>query len=164
MAERGDELSLVTQNIDDLHERAGTSRVIHMHGELLDGAARCEGVRARRRDLACQIACPACAADGQHASARRLVRRDPATHGRDPVQLLRSADLFVAIGTSGAGPSCRPASCAQAGAPDRQTCEIDLEPSDNAELTRTHRGVSRWSPRLDRIALLAMTESAGADR
>src|ERR1700712_4273348 len=35
LAARGDELILVTQNIDDLHERAGSRRVIHMHGELL---------------------------------------------------------------------------------------------------------------------------------
>src|SRR5690606_28803971 len=34
-AELGDDLVLVTQNIDDLHERAGSTRVIHMHGELL---------------------------------------------------------------------------------------------------------------------------------
>src|SRR5579862_1950394 len=39
LAARGGELTLVTQNIDDLHERAGSRRVIHMHGELLK--ARC---------------------------------------------------------------------------------------------------------------------------
>jgi NAD-dependent SIR2 family protein deacetylase len=39
LAERGGNLTLVTQNIDDLHERAGSKRVIHMHGELLK--ARC---------------------------------------------------------------------------------------------------------------------------
>src|ERR1700722_18608370 len=41
VAERGGSLTLVTQNIDDLHERAGSEQVIHMHGELLK--ARCAG-------------------------------------------------------------------------------------------------------------------------
>jgi NAD-dependent deacetylase len=39
LAERGGSLALVTQNIDDLHERAGSRRVIHMHGELRRRAA-----------------------------------------------------------------------------------------------------------------------------
>jgi NAD-dependent deacetylase len=39
LAERGGNLFLCTQNIDDLHERAGSQRVVHMHGELLK--ARC---------------------------------------------------------------------------------------------------------------------------
>ena len=40
---RGGHLTLVTQNIDDLHERAGSRRIIHMHGELLK--ARCGGLQ-----------------------------------------------------------------------------------------------------------------------
>ena len=46
LARQGGELTLVTQNIDDLHERAGSQRVLHMHGELLK--ARCRSVRRRR--------------------------------------------------------------------------------------------------------------------
>ena len=46
LAERGGHLTLVTQNIDDLHERAGSRRVIHMHGELLK--ARCGGCNTVR--------------------------------------------------------------------------------------------------------------------
>ena len=39
----GDDLLVVTQNIDDLHERAGSTRVLHMHGELLSALCRaCE--------------------------------------------------------------------------------------------------------------------------
>ena len=36
LAQRGGGLTLVTQNVDDLHERAGSKSVIHMHGELLN--------------------------------------------------------------------------------------------------------------------------------
>ena len=101
LAERGDELTLVTQNIDDLHERAGTSRVTHMHGELLKArCAHCEGVHPWRRDLAVSDPCPACAQTGH-------MRPHVVWFGEIPLAMdaiqsrLRSADLFVAIGTSG---------------------------------------------------------------
>ena len=52
LAERGGSLTLVTQNIDDLHERAGSAGVIHMHGELLKArCGRCEVVRPWLDDL-----------------------------------------------------------------------------------------------------------------
>jgi NAD-dependent deacetylase len=133
LAERGDELTLVTQNIDDLHERAGTSRVTHMHGELLKArCAHCEAVHPWRRDLAVSDPCPACAQTGH-------MRPHVVWFGEIPLAMdaiqsrLRSADLFVAIGTSGA---VYPAAgfVAQAGALGIATCEINLEPSDNAEL------------------------------
>src|SRR6476469_6695072 len=57
----GDDLLVVTQNIDDLHERAGSTRVLHMHGELL--SALCLACRSRVRwhdDLADLPPCPRC--------------------------------------------------------------------------------------------------------
>jgi NAD-dependent deacetylase len=133
LAEHGDELTLVTENIDDLHERAGTSRVTHMHGELLKTrCAHCEGVRPWRWDLAESDRCPGCGQCGH-------MRPHVVWFGEIPLEMdaiqgsLRSADLFVAIGTSGA---VYPAAgfVAQAGALGITTCEINLEPSDNAEL------------------------------
>ena len=54
LAARGGQLMLVTQNIDDLHERAGSRRVLHMHGELLQASClACEAVSAWREDLGC---------------------------------------------------------------------------------------------------------------
>src|SRR5271156_3692533 len=65
LAERGDQLTLVTQNIDDLHERARALRVIHMHGELLKArCTRCEAVSPWRRDLAVSDPCPVCGQSG----------------------------------------------------------------------------------------------------
>ena len=56
---RGGHLTLVTQNIDDLHERAGSRRVIHMHGELLKARCRnCGSVRLRSKDLRLAEVCP----------------------------------------------------------------------------------------------------------
>jgi len=133
LAERGGELTLVTQNIDDLHERAGSQRVIHMHGELLK--ARCLGCAAVspwRDDLGGAHACPACKAAG-------ALRPHVVWFGEIPLHMeeisaaLNRADRFVAIGTSG---SVYPAAgfVAQARALGLGTCEINLEPSDNAHL------------------------------
>src|SRR5271166_5557714 len=61
LCSRGGHLTLVTQNIDDLHERAGSRRVIHMHGELLKArCVSCESVRLWADDLPPTELCPAC--------------------------------------------------------------------------------------------------------
>ncbi len=130
---RGGELTLVTQNIDDLHERAGSHCVIHMHGELLKARClRCAAVRPWRDDLGEASACPACEAVG-------ALRPHVVWFGEVPLLMeeiaasLARADRFVAIGTSG---SVYPAAgfVAEARAIGLRTCEINLEPSDNAHL------------------------------
>ncbi len=102
LAERGGSLTLVTQNIDDLHERAGSRRVIHMHGELLKArCGACEAVRPWLDDLTVTHACPDCGRTG-------TMRPHVVWFGEMPLALdlidraLRKAELFVAIGTSGA--------------------------------------------------------------
>jgi NAD-dependent deacetylase len=130
---RGGHLTLVTQNIDDLHERAGSRRVIHMHGELLK--ARCENcgdVSVWSEDLAPSDVCPNCGRPGG-------LRPHVVWFGEMPMSMdlidraLRNADLFVAIGTSGA--VCPAAGfVAEARAYGLRTCEINLEAADNADL------------------------------
>jgi NAD-dependent deacetylase len=138
LAARGDELTLVTQNIDDLHERAGARRVTHMHGELLKArCAHCEAVHPWLRDLAVSDHCPDCRRSGH-------MRPHVVWFGEIPLAMdaiqsrLGSADLFVAIGTSGA---VYPAAgfVAQAVALGIDAREINLEPSDNAELFDARR-------------------------
>jgi NAD-dependent deacetylase len=92
---------IVTQNIDDLHERAGSRNLIHMHGELLKARCiACATVCAWRRDLAIAHQCPAC-----ERSAR--LRPHVVWFGEMPLGLetiyaaLAACDLFMAIGTSG---------------------------------------------------------------
>ena len=130
---RGDQLMLITQNIDDLHERAGSQRVIHMHGELLQARClACHAVSVWREDLGAGEACPHC-----HALGR--LRPNVVWFGEMPLHMgeiedaLALADLFVAIGTSG---SVYPAAgfvqeVRSKGVP---TCELNLEPSDNAHM------------------------------
>lgn len=95
------ELLIVTQNVDDLHERAGATRMLHMHGELLSAlCARCGDRRAHAGDMPPGTACAACGAPA--------VRPDIVFFGEMPYQMERieraiaAADLFVSIGTSGA--------------------------------------------------------------
>jgi NAD-dependent deacetylase len=127
----GRAITLVTQNIDDLHERAGARRVIHMHGELLKArCAACDAQRRQESDLAAAETCPECGRAG-------TLRPHVVWFGEAPLFMeeiyaaLRAADLFVAIGTSG---SVYPAAgfVAEARSYGVRTCEINLEPSDNA--------------------------------
>src|SRR5262249_49899946 len=58
-------LVLITQNIDDLHERAGSQNLIHMHGELLKSRCQvCERVQACREDLGTRTVCAGCGCTG----------------------------------------------------------------------------------------------------
>ncbi len=125
---------VVTQNIDDLHERAGSRNLVHMHGELLK--ARCEGcgdVCACDYDLGENIACPTCAADGS-------LRPHVVWFGEMPLEMERiyealdDCSLFLSIGTSG---NVHPAAgfvqhvrLAGVG----HTVELNLEPSEGAPL------------------------------
>ena len=95
------DLLIVTQNVDDLHERAGAKRVLHMHGEHLN--AWCTACDTRSRWRTTLIERPPCAACGE-----RALRPDVVWIGEMPYRMgdinaaLREADLFVSIGTSGA--------------------------------------------------------------
>ena len=119
---------LVTQNVDSLHERAGSKRLIHMHGQLESGWCLACGQRfAWQGQMGQGAACPQCAEVGS-------VRPDIVWFGEMPYEMdrieaaLMDADLFVSIGTSGAVyPAAGFVQTARyAGA---RTVEINLEPS-----------------------------------
>lgn len=131
LAAEGGDLFLCTQNIDDLHERAGSRRLLHMHGELLKArCTRCGAVHDWRADLGIATRCPGCGRAGG-------LRPDVVWFGEMPRGLdaieeaIAVSDLFVAIGTSG---SVWPAAgfVEMARAAGVRTAEINLEPSDNA--------------------------------
>ena len=124
-------VSLVTQNIDDLHERGGSADVIHMHGEILSAlCASCGHRWSWRVEMSPTDTCPACASAG-------TVRPDIVWFGEVPYHMDRiyadlvACDLFVAIGTSG---QVYPAAgfVQEARAAGAETLEINLEASDVA--------------------------------
>jgi len=96
------ELLIVTQNVDDLHERAGAKRVLHMHGELNSvWCLACDTRMPWMGPLGDGPACPKCGVVGR-------LRPDIVWFGEMPYEMdridraLMGADLFVSIGTSGA--------------------------------------------------------------
>lgn len=91
---------LITQNVDDLHERAGSEGVLHMHGELLRArCSDCGHVWTAPRAMSPEDECPRC--------FRAVTRPDVVWFGEEPyhmdeiTRLARSADIFVVIGSSG---------------------------------------------------------------
>jgi NAD-dependent deacetylase len=101
-AEWPGELLLITQNVDDLHERAGSKRLIHMHGEVRKGwCLACDQRFLWDGSMGEESACPSCGVTG-------VMRPDIVWFGEMPYEMdriedaLRSCDLFVSIGTSGA--------------------------------------------------------------
>lgn len=130
--EHGGDVLTVTQNIDVLHEAAGTVNLIHMHGELTRAlCAGCGTSTPWSEDLSVEIACQACGAAS--------MRPDVVWFGEMPREMdriyeaLQACDLFISIGTSG---SVYPAAgfVAEARASGAHTVELNLEPSDGATL------------------------------
>jgi NAD-dependent deacetylase len=120
-AGRGDFL-LVTQNVDDLHERAGSRDVLHMHGELRKlRCAVCDAVNVWEVDAGVETACSVCGRAG-------AMRPDIVWFGEMPYHMerigaaLAGADVFCAIGTSG---TVYPAAgFAAAAARNRRGCDL----------------------------------------
>ena len=123
------EFLLVTQNVDDLHERAGSRRLVHLHGELMRALCRACGTSAAWEvDLGAKSICPSCAVRGR-------LRPDIVWFGEMPYRMdevyaaLERCGTFVAIGTSGVVyPAAGFVEAARAGGAAR-TIEVNLEPS-----------------------------------
>jgi NAD-dependent deacetylase len=127
-----------SQNVDDLHERAGSRNLLHMHGELLRALCLdCQASAAWHQDLGPDASCPGCGALGS-------LRPDIVWFGEMPYRMnevyaaLAGCDLFLAVGTSGqvypAAGFVREASAAGA-----RTVELNLEPSAVSSLFAERR-------------------------
>lgn len=133
-AEWDGDLLIVTQNVDDLHERAGAKRLIHMHGELLSALCGACGHRSPfTGDMISRPLCPACGMPG--ALRPDIVFFGEIPYAMDAIQeALEQADLFVSIGTSGTVyPAAGFVQLARAVGAD--TLELNLEPSGGTILS-----------------------------
>ncbi|MDR2744321.1 MAG: NAD-dependent deacylase [Desulfovibrio sp.] len=129
--ETDESLLLITQNVDNLHERAGSANLLHMHGELLKArCTRCNGTFNWEKDIRSGDACPGCGKSG-------TLRPDIVLFSERPYfmeeidEALERCRTFVSIGTSG---SVYPAAgfagrARQCGA---RVLELNLESSSDA--------------------------------
>ena len=135
--EWGGKVLVITQNVDDLHERGGTRNLLHMHGELLKAfCTHCSsgtGTKIEcRTDLSTDNICPSCNQKGG-------LRPDIVWFGEIPYHLdaistaLSKCDLFIAIGTSG---HVYPAAgfVSEALSAGAVTIEMNLKPSLNSSV------------------------------
>ena len=141
-------LLLVTQNVDDLHARAGSRSLIPMHGELLKARClACESVSVWAADILPESRCPRCGQPGR-------LRPHIVWFGEMPLEMdrifaaLDTCDLFVAIGTSG---TVYPAAgFVNAVPPGARTIEINLEFSiSSSRFEEQRKGTAtEWVPAL----------------
>lgn len=154
---RGSVVTICTQNVDNLHELAGSDRVIHMHGEI--GKVRCHDcgdLTPNDRELSLAMGCEACGRVGG-------LRPHVVWFGETPLfmdeiyEALADADLFVSIGTSGAVyPAAGFVAAARRGG--IPTMEINLEPSENASqfdaarYGKASEEIPRWVAEMIKLA------------
>lgn len=127
-----DEVLVVTQNIDDLHERAGTRNLIHMHGELLKTfCLHCDWTGPWKEDCFIHTPCPGCGKPG--GLRPKVVWFGEMPLGMDRIyRALDTCALFISIGTSGnVYPAAGFVQVVNA-AGGAHTVELTLEPSDVA--------------------------------
>ena len=125
----GGRATLITQNVDDLHERAGSENVLHMHGELKKARClACHAVHTWENDIDAADRCPACRSGG--------LRPHIVWFGEIPLYLdeidaaLATAELFISIGTSGAVYPAAGLVTTVRALGRAHTVELNLEPSE----------------------------------
>jgi len=135
-------ITLVTQNVDTLHDRAGSKNLIHMHGRISEARCNhCSHAADWPRDMTVQDVCPSCKRNGG-------IRPNVTWFGEMPMEMerinaaLRDCDLFISIGTSG---NVYPAAgfVAAVQRTGAHTVELNLEPSQGAPLfAEAHYGAA----------------------
>lgn len=121
-------VNVVTQNVDNLHERAGSHNILHMHGELLTSRCIASGKTYRCLDELHEGDLCACCQPAQQLRPNIVWFGEMPLYMDEIDRLLKACDLFIAIGTSGV---VYPAAgfVQQAAEYGAKTVEINLEPS-----------------------------------
>lgn len=92
------EVSIITQNIDDLHERAGSSNVLHLHGEIFK--MRSERDQSLIYEIKGDIKIGDMAEDGAQLRPHIVWFEEPVPKIEEAIPIVHSADIFVVVGTS----------------------------------------------------------------
>lgn len=94
------DVTVITQNVDDLHERAGSSKVLHLHGELMKARAiDDESLVFDLKPEAC-VSTPETVINGHHVRPHIVFFQEAVPNFTPATEIVREADIFVIVGTS----------------------------------------------------------------
>lgn len=150
--EKDYDVYVITQNVDDLHERAGSSKVLHLHGELMKIRSVSDPDYIETLDIEHLETTPA--TRGKRGDLMRphiVFFQEPVPNIEKAVELVTSADIFVVIGTSLAVyPAAGLLNCVRRGIP---VFYIDPNPAPtgNADVNVIRQGASEGMKTLKRI-------------
>lgn len=94
------DMSIITQNVDDLHERAGSSRVLHLHGELMKVRSLRDESKIFTLTPPDLTTTPDTIIDGERVRPHIVFFQEPVPMIEPAIELVRQADIYVVIGTS----------------------------------------------------------------
>ncbi len=96
--EKNFDVHIITQNIDDLHERAGSTKVLHLHGEIFK--MRSEKTHELVKEIRGDIMLGDCAEDGCQYRPHIVWFEEPVPMIEEAIPIVHSADIFAVVGTS----------------------------------------------------------------
>ncbi|ANU64216.1 SIR2 family NAD-dependent protein deacylase [Muribaculum intestinale] len=91
---------VITQNVDDLHERAGSKNVLHLHGELMKVRAIDDETKVYTLHPGALDTTPDTVIDGHRVRPHIVFFQEAVPNIEPAIQLVSEADVFVVIGTS----------------------------------------------------------------
>lgn len=135
--EKDYDVYIITQNVDDLHERAGSRNVLHLHGELMKIRSIIDPDYIETLDIDHLETTPATRGKNGHPMRPHIVFfQEPVPNIERAVELVNRADIFVVIGTSlVVYPAAGLIQCVRPGVP---VYYIDPNPADTSAIPGVH--------------------------
>ena len=96
--EKDFDVTIITQNIDDLHERAGSTNIIHLHGEIFK--MRSERSESYVYEVRSDMKLGDFAEDGAQLRPHIVWFEEPVPKIEEAIPVVNEADIFVVVGTS----------------------------------------------------------------
>lgn len=91
---------IITQNVDDLHERAGSSKILHLHGELMKARSVNDESRVYQLTPESIVTTPDTLINGEHVRPHIVFFQEAVPNFEPATEIVEQADIFVIIGTS----------------------------------------------------------------
>lgn len=98
--EKDYDVYIITQNVDNLHEKAGSKNILHLHGELMKVRAIDDDTKVWTLKPEALETSPATVIEGHHVRPHIVFFQEAVPNIEPAVELVEQADIFVVIGTS----------------------------------------------------------------